>query len=602
MTMDLLSHPKVLLEWWADKIKIKNKAAKLVPFVPLPIQQRLLSLIVAQHMMGFPVRIIVLKHRQPGCSSFIDMLFYALVCNNPNTNAFVCAHDGNASKVLFDRIRLAHSYNPDWDEDDMMHSNAKELIWKPPHNSKFQVETAGKTTLKRSDTLTYLHPSELAFWPHDAEALNSVMSCVPEMHGTIVVIESTANGDVGEYADRYKTAESHQTEHEGALDEYAPIFFNPIEDPACYLKVPRNYKGGALDSEELQLIKDFGQEKVTREHLYWRRKVLKEKCGKNLDLFHQENPYYPGQAFLLSGRGAIPADIIQRHRKQEAAQRHTRKIGYLQWTDPSHKSVRFEEAELPEDTLGVWRIWQMPTEGWDYAMAADVALGELSDPMNHRSEPDLSAIGVLERQELKTAAEYCGRPTPHELADEMEKACIFFNRAYMTPEINNAGYSTLEKLIADGFAVYLYQRTGTIDVMAGTDPGRYGWVTDTSSNRNGLIYDWISVCRGTSGHDKGKEIICLSRRLHEEESSFVVDKRGKMQHKTGKDFHDDCLFAWMIAYRVHKTCPRTRTAYLAPMHPIDGGTSVGSYMRDGGRDDMLAELEEPQGAEELEVS
>ena len=603
----LLLKPEIWLEWMYQNILIKPKVGgSLVQFRPNEVQQKLYATMIAQRRAGFPVRILVLKHRQPGISTAVDCLLYTLVALQPNMNAFVCAQDDKASPVLFDRIRLAHSYSTVWSKEDMQYSNRTELIWKKPHNSRFQVETAGKTTLKRSDTLQYAHLSEVAFWPHDTDALVSVEQCISNDPDTIEVIESTGQGDVGEFAERWKRATQHQydfadsSNHDlpNALDEWIPLFFNPLDSPDCRMPVPRNYQGGNLDAEEMQILKDFGRERATREFFYWRRWTLRNRCGNDLDRLHTEHPMYPAEAFLSTGRPAISLEIRKRHMGQVRGA----KYAYLEWTDTAHTHVAPRYMDYEEGTDGVWQIWDEPQENWDYAIGADVATGELADQNDYRSEPDYSAIAVLERGGLITAAQYRGRPSPHELAIEMEKACVWYNHAYMTPEINNTGYSTLERLLADGYADHLYQRSGRIENVIEVIPQKYGWLTDNAVSRSSLIQDWQNVCRGASHYGLGKTIKCYSKQLVDEETSFVVDKRGKSQHKSGKHYHDDVLFAWMIAYRVHVSCPRQRVNVLTGMRPVEGGRATGSHCYDGGLDDMLPELEDPQEDEVLEAS
>jgi hypothetical protein len=80
------------------------------------------------------------------------------------------------------------------------YSNAKELVFQSDNqqlslNSQIKCYTAGSSEIGRSETINFLHLSELAFWNENTALDNfaSIMQAVPK-EDSIVVIESTANG------------------------------------------------------------------------------------------------------------------------------------------------------------------------------------------------------------------------------------------------------------------------------------------------------------------------------------------------------------------------------------------------------------------------
>jgi hypothetical protein len=187
-----------------------------------------------------------------------------------------------------------------------------------------------------------------------------------------------------------------------------------------------------------------------------------------------------------------------------------------------------------------------------YALGADVAEGSVSDRNDARSDRDFSAITVLNRKTLTTAAVYQGRIEPDVLGLEMLKAAEHFNRAWMANEVNSAGMATLA-------AIRHYERVmpreGAPDLTVAPDErplDKLGWRT-TTSTRDMLIDGWIAACRrGMDGSWHGR-VKCLSRLLAQEESTFVRTATGKREHRPS--CHDDVLFSGMIALRVHQTCP-----------------------------------------------
>jgi hypothetical protein len=567
---------RYMLAWWERNLVVKPKGGKkTVPFVPNVIQRKLLGVMARQRRAGYPVRIIILKARQEGCSTLVAALFYYLVCATSNVNAFVCAHDAKGSSALWGKVQMYHDNNPRVVPNDLKYSSARELIWKMPHNSTYKVQTAGSTNIGRSDTFQYAHLSEMPFWPNQGESVDSVTQAVAKDEDSICVIESTANGEGDEFHNRWLSAIQKQRDDFGSLDSYIPVFFSWMDNPEYAKPVPKGlFQRVPLDEEERWL---YRVKKATPEQLYWRRIILNEESGGDVERFHAAYPSTPGEAFLTSGRPAFTREIIGMHRKtiEKPA------LGHFEWADETKTQVRFVPDETADaKTDNVWRIYRRPRDRYDYAIGADVAEGKPSDPSDAKSESDRSAIGVLCRSELETCAVFYGRPFPEDLADEMEKACVYYNHAYMTPEINNHGYTTLCKLLADGYGQYVYRREGSREDMETRDPDKYGWVTKDRIARDNLIHEWLRYCRG---YETPEIIKCYDAMLVHEESTFIFNARGKREHKPS--CFDDVLFAHMIALRVHlsKSCPRTRSGITVdhltgkPVAGRKGSQYIGGY-------------------------
>jgi len=583
---------KATILWMRENLWVKARSGKkLVRFVPNKIQRRLLGYMAAQRRSGVPIRIIILKARQEGCSTLVAALFYTLVFNTPNTNAFVAAHTDVDSRTLFDKVTLFHNYlyrnNPELKaEMPLIAGSRNELIWSPPHNSKYQVHTAGSKYLRSGDTIQLAHLSELPKWEAPTEPFIALMNAVTDDVDSICIIESTAVAEGDLFHEQWMEAVEHQLQYPGASDGYLPVFFSWLEGTDNRMKVPANYKGPPLSEEEILLRDVYGAD---REQLFWRRWAIRVKCGGDLDLFHRENPTTAGEAFLASGRPGIPLDIVRLHRSQEVDPRY----GRFEWADELRKGADFlveddvsAGSEPRYSQLGLWRVWEEPVERMDYAIGADVAEGLLSDTNDPKSKPDLSAIVVIDRSTMAVVAAYVGRPSPHELAIEMEKACRAYNDAYLTPEVNNHGYSTLEKLIEDGFVDRLYHRSGSFEHIETHEPHKYGWITGNSKDRYWLIHGWIEACHSQDQNSPTAPVLMRSKEIANEEATFIIDGKGKRQHKAGA--HDDMLFAAMIAIQVHKWAPRARRgAYVG----TDGKIRPGGrdYLYVGGRDPGILE-------------
>ena len=565
-------------------VQIADKFGRLTPLFPkkppretagiIRCQQKLLGVMAQQRKAGHPCRIIILKARQLGMSTVVDCLFYVQVATKPHQTAMVCAHETGSSATLFSRIRKAHDLADDKRELD--NDSLKEIRWGKQHGSLFQVKTARNKNLGRSMTIQYVHASEVAFWEYQTESMTSVLQCVPNSIETAVVIESTANGVGDQFHSRCMAAKTaEEAARTGQWGGYILVFFSWLDNPEEYaLPVPDDYN---WETESDEIKED--EAKLTRlgatpEQLFWRRYKIHEDMRDNVDMFKQEFPATPEDAFLQSGRRAIPAVVTERHRSTIEIPREARflrdSLEQCGVRSDYGRGIGFE-----------WKIWRTPKEGHDYAIGVDVAEGRLSDMSDARSDPDFSTVGVIDRKTLTTAASFRGRLDADLLGEQAMLAAMWYNWAWTAVEANAVGQATVLYLKRRAYP-YLYQRKVTPDKMGGEEKAAYGWLT-TGATRDILIDKWLAACRPDYIHGIGfpweSKMVCLDEMLATEEETFVYDKKGKRQHRSG--CHDDVLFAYMIANEVHITCPRNMSGSGLRMRPAIRGIGFA-----GGIDDF----------------
>lgn len=561
-----------MIDWMSTRLKLKDLAGNLVYFTPNRIQARLLGVMQRQRDAGLPIRIIILKARQEGCSTLVQMLFLAMVQNMPNLNAFVCAHDDDATTTVFRKAQLAAAYLPDTEQKATKYSSRKEIVFAPPHNSQIRVQVPDED-LDAGGTNQLIHVSELARWKKARLAMLSLMQTLPDKLGTICVIESTAQGEGGEFHKRWLDAMQEQQEQPGFLDGFIPVFFSWMDNPEYKRTIPSTYKWGIYSEEEREL-QEMG---VDDEQLYWRRWKIKNDCGGDVELFMQEYPATPEEAFLASGRHAIMLKIRKAHHMQ--ANKEEPRYAQLVWKDKDRHKVEIVYGDFEPGTKGCWRIFREPVWGRDYSIGGDVTESRLTDPNDPKSKIDQSAIGILDRSDLFTAALYVGRPLAHDLGHEMLKAAWLYNEAWVAPEINAMGTSVLDVLKQADYN-NISPRTMPVDKRNIRPTDKIGWQTNRSS-RELMIADWLDACRQSNADDRPHVIQCLSKELANEEDTFIINEDGKREHKLGET--DDILFAFMIALQVHYLCPRERVG-VGFLKEGRHGAGVRSHAYMGGYD------------------
>ena len=253
------------------------------------VQQKLNRVIQAQESKGVPVRVIILKARQMGVSTFIQGRHFTKCALGEGTFALTVANKKSASKGL---MRMNKRFlNNLFFAPGMTEASTFGLQF--AHDSSMAVETARSADeMGRSHTIHLLHCSELAFWLQPEAGLNALFQTMGEYPGCACMIESTANGK-NYFHKMWQDASSGKS-------DFVPVFFPWYEDPTYVRALPGDMKRqfeDTLSDEEANLIKKF---KLSLEQLAWRRHTIRNKCGNSLPKFMQEYPATPKEAFQFS--------------------------------------------------------------------------------------------------------------------------------------------------------------------------------------------------------------------------------------------------------------------------------------------------------------
>ena len=273
----------VLFYKWlqADQCVIRDINANLIPLRPNRAQQILLAKAILQAASWKPVRLIVLKARKVGISTFIQVLYFFLCAHYPNRLAIMLAHEARATEEIFGITkRTADNYNL------VTTIPIAHQIRFPENDSRYYCRTAGGQGVGAGGTPNYLHHSEVAKWFIRAEETHYVSSnAVPDTNpDTIIIDESTANG-----------RELFWAKYEAAANDNNP--FEQIFIPWYYDDVLKAPVVGVmhLDSEEMQLITQARADGIdlSLEALQWRRNKI-ATIGE--DIFRQEYPSTPEEA------------------------------------------------------------------------------------------------------------------------------------------------------------------------------------------------------------------------------------------------------------------------------------------------------------------
>ena len=362
-------NPCVAREYIESCLKIRTKSGAVVPFRLNAAQQKLYAVAKRQQDEGKPVRIIILKARQLGFSTLTEALLFHACATRANVNALVVAHREDATANLFRMSKLFYDELPAPVKPMLRTSNAQELVFENPSRasrgalpglrSRFRCATAGGRGIGRSDTLQCVHLSEYAFWPEGGESkaatLAGILQAVPSRPGTMVIIESTANG-CEDFKDRWDAAVAGE-------NDFEPVFFAWFENPDYAMPVEPGIEWTAEERETRERYS------LSWEQLRWRRWCIANNCGGSRDMFRQEYPANPDEAFLHSGSGVFDNALVIRRREEAAPP--VRRGRFV----PGDKDG---ESVWQDDDAGEICIYRECEPGHPYVLGGDTA-GEGSD-------------------------------------------------------------------------------------------------------------------------------------------------------------------------------------------------------------------------------
>lgn len=312
-------------EYYAPRaLKIKAKSGSLVPF-DLNQAQRYLHLVAEKQLLEKGrIRILVLKGRQQGISTYIEGRFYWKTSQRRGVNCFILTHEDKATQNLFAMAQRYHDNCPAKLKPSTKSESAKSLDF-AALDSSYAVGTAGTKAVGRSTTNQYFHGSEVAFWPHADTHSTGVLQSVPMDDGTEVFLESTANGIGNYFHSQWQLAERGES-------DYIAVFLPWYWQPEYTLPVGDDFE---LTPEEFDLLNQFKSDGLTAEHLNWRRMKTREFISKGDGedgdwKFKQEYPFTAAEAFQTSGEESLISPkvvLAARKTEKEIARDHPHLVG-----------------------------------------------------------------------------------------------------------------------------------------------------------------------------------------------------------------------------------------------------------------------------------
>lgn len=495
----------------------------------------------------FPVRVIILKPRKEGVSTWVQSRINWRCEFEQGTEGLIMAHELPAAQNIASISKGYINFRPEDAQPYLLQTPKKgdNLIeWEEPHSSKQSVKTAGTKTSGASRSYSYhiLHISEEAHFTGDgtdevAAALNAKMD-FPEVYE-----ESTANGEGNMFHRNWENAlwieELERLVAEGlptpkGWNGRVRFFYAWHQSPSNRMPLRGSEAESireSLDDEEKAGIDQFGW---TLEQIKWRRHKIDTDCKDQnklppIEYFHQEFPSTPEEAFVTQG------DTVFDQRKLKFMQEYGSRLFEL----GKMEHLRLERVgenqwiEVPTKPSNAnFRVWARPKAGRHYVIGVDTAEG--------LEGGDYSVMSIFDRTNglmVEEVARYRGKCDPEELGELAVQYGYIYNVAFLVPERAGPGAATCLKIARLDYPMVFHGRD--IEMQGNRDsPERFTVGFQMHNQRRNIL-----VGMGQSAVKDGNIILKDLDAIMEWKVFQKID--GKSQAPNG--FNDDCVMADLLA-------------------------------------------------------
>tara|TARA_R110000824_G_scaffold174338_1_gene352414 strand:+ start:1936 stop:3474 length:1539 start_codon:yes stop_codon:yes gene_type:complete len=341
------------------------------------------------------VSTFILKPRQIGATTvIIAFLFWLAYMATSPIVIVLLAHKLTPAKKLLKRIKFMYDNMPKWLKPPLSTSSTTELIFE--HNGAGIYAATGQGDGGvRSETIHYMHITEINFTPNAEELLTTAKSAVNK---NPLILESTANhqGDpLYQEIQKYRTGKYKK-------DKYKYLFFSWLEHIE-YETDPTDYK---FDPDEREFQASSG---CSLSQLAWRQDRIIEF---GYDKFRREYPTSFEEAYRTTGNTYF---------------------NYLDFV---------EMAEYPVDGTEWTKICPVDDED-TYAVGVDVGGGV---------GKNYTVVYVVSKRTnnpclIWRSNEY----DPIAAVEYVIMICIMFNNALLLIESNNHGLAMINEVMHNGY-------------------------------------------------------------------------------------------------------------------------------------------------------
>jgi len=474
----------------------------------------------------------ILKSRQLGFTTFIDLFVLDSILFNNNKEGLIIAHKVEDATQIFDKKIDFAIRN--------MAEDVKGAFFKINHNSSRKIqatieygpETGSTSSIAvavsgRSGTYHFVHISEFAkmcvMFPKRAEEVESGTFPAVPFDG-FIFIESTAEGMAGRFYEIFNENWLSREKITPLLSQvqFLPHFYNWQYDDMEMSQIYENTPVTKMETCEIDWAEYQKEHNLTdKEITYYYMKWL-QFGGKNspdaIKKLMQEFPTTHEEAFLSTGQTYFSTAKVARL-LNEAVPGTKGELG----------NNEKGEVIFNEHSAGSMEMFHKPEPGHKYIIGGDTAEGLASG--------DAQVLYVIDHQTEDCAAVYRSQVAPDELAGEAYKLGKFYNWALLAIEVNKDGLWVNDALEKLGYLNLYYRKV--FDDITQKVTKFFGWKTTSATRPFSLAALKAVFFRKESGFPA----VLLNEML-----TFIRNQKGRPEAMDKK--HDDVIMASAIGYAV----------------------------------------------------
>jgi hypothetical protein len=265
-----------------------------------------------------------------------------------------------------------------------------------------------------------------------------------------------------------------------------------------------------LTPEEEELVSRYG---LDFEQLSFRRKKIAQN---GIDLFKQEYPAEPEEAFLTTGRPVFNPEQLQQCLKD---------------TKDLEEKLTIEGDDWVHNHRGELQTYIKHDAGERYVIGCDTSMGVRGD---------FSVAQVLDSKKRQVAT-WRGQVHPDYFAEVLYQLGMYYNEAFIIVENNSHGILTCTRLGKDMAYPNFYFET-QVDKLTEKETVRLGFTTTAKTKP--LVIDQLRASM------RENEMELNDKTTIREMLTYIVTQTGAMEAEPG--CHDDCVMALALANHVHE--------------------------------------------------
>lgn len=399
------------------KIWAKDRTLGLVTPRLNYLQKKIQAVVDKLEDIELPVRLICLKPRQRGSTTFLTAMGYTLM-RRTSTSAVFIGGQSDQTVGLWNMMKTYHA-NDKFDWKNSGDVNEKGATFS--NGSRAKKESAKDVQAGIGDTYSLLHATEAARWAqygvaNAGDVMANILKAVPLLPASYIFLESSADYAGGDFYNRWLNAVDADDFLSGKVElkqgDYVRVFASWFLFEESLMPSPISAEDRAtiertLDDEDWYLGEKDLKERysvmcddgvlrlgdVVRggdwiDQLFWRRYVIQKECGGDRVILDRDFPHSWLDAFTKSGNTRFNGSGLAAMRKRLADRVELH--GILE--DPKSRLMPAFRQTSPGEATVI--IFEKPIHGCRYILSCDPMTGITQ---TGSKDPDRHGVFVIRK-------------------------------------------------------------------------------------------------------------------------------------------------------------------------------------------------------------